>query len=202
MRSLSTFVVYAVISVLLVGCGSSPPVRYFSLSADYAQEVDSRRDAPVMSLGPLRFPEYLERSQIVTRGRGNQMIVDDFNRWAEPLDQAIPRALAADVDRRLGNVVVIAFPNSSVSHVDYRVVGTINRFDVDQDRQALFSVQWSVNDSAGEVVIPARRSRFVKTAASASPGDLVEALSDTVAQFSHKIATELEASLPEMSPRR
>ena len=53
---------------LLAACGSSPPVNYYSLEI---LESDFRRDsdgALLIGVGPLRTPDYLSRSRIVTRG--------------------------------------------------------------------------------------------------------------------------------------
>lgn len=175
----------------IVACGSSPPVRYFSLEAENTNAVSARPGAPLMSIGPLRFPEYLSRTQFVTRAHGNEMIVDDFTRWAEPLDQAVHRVIAADVDARVDNIVVTAFPSASRGEFRYRLVGTIVRLDVDHNREAQLSVQWAVADSDGTMIVAPRRSHFVSRAASSSPGDMVGAISDTIAQFSREIADEV-----------
>lgn len=194
MRSSASLLLVSLVSLILAGCGSSPPVRYYGLGADHRTAIDPRPGAAVLLLGPLRFPEYLERNQIVMRGSGNEVLVDDFARWVEPLDQAMPRAIAADVDGRLDDVVVVAFPSSNLANVDYRLVGTVNRFDVDQAEQAILNVQWGVTTIDGAVLVEPRRSNYVATARSPSTGDLVAAMSDTIAQFGREIAAEIEAS--------
>ena len=79
-------------AVLLVSaCGSSPPVRYYTLSTASVATPEDPADARILGLGPLNVPEYLNRTQIVTRGNGAELIVHEFSHWAEPLDMALGR---------------------------------------------------------------------------------------------------------------
>ena len=126
----------AVYLLLLSACGSSPPVLYYSLNpidTDYQQDPD---DAVMLGIGPLRIPDYLNRSQIVTRDVDAKMRVNDFNRWTEPLAVSMHRIVSTDGDNLLHGVVVIMYPYEAVvrSHLDYRLVGDVNRFDADSEQ--------------------------------------------------------------------
>jgi uncharacterized lipoprotein YmbA len=186
------------VSLLLVACGSSPPVRYFSLSpADSAQREDSD-DAVTLGLGPLRMPEYLNRSQIVTRGAGAEMKVDEFSRWAEPLGDAIHRVVSTDVDKLLDGVVVIAFPWESAvrAQVDYRLLGNVVRFDADRSGRIVLEAQWGIVDVESEVAVPTHRSHYeARAASSEDPAGVAVAMNEALAKFSRDIASELEAVL-------
>ena len=48
---------------------------------------------PVIGLGPIRIPEYLNRPQMVMAVNDNQFLLDEDHRWAERLDQNILIAL-------------------------------------------------------------------------------------------------------------
>ena len=179
---------------LLVACGSSPPVTYYHLDATgSATHVSPDGQPAFLAIGPLRVPDYLTRPQLVTRGPGASMIVDDFNRWAEPLDQALHRVLAINIDSQMDELTVVAFPYSSLIEVDYRLLGTVERFDVDQGGQAVLVAQWGVADMDGTVLVSPRRSRYTTTAASDSSNSVVRAMSEVVADFSSDIASEMRA---------
>lgn len=175
--------------VLLAACGSSPPVHYYSLQSlelDYLEDVD---DSAVMYLGPLRLPEYVARTQLVTRGEGAVVIVDDYHRWAEPLDDAIPRIVAANVDHLLDRVVVVPFPQGNLLEPDYRLQGSIVRFDADRAGRAVLIVQWAIALPDGTFLVGPRRSRYEATTSQArDPGAVAVALNDTIGQFSRDIA--------------
>jgi hypothetical protein len=188
---------------VLSACSSSSPVRYFSLNpidSDFRQDSD---DAVLLGLGPFRMPDYLNRSQIVTRGANAEMQVDEFSRWSEPLATSLLRIVSADVDNLLEGVVVVIFPYESFvrDQVKYRLVGDINRFEADHQGRIVLEVQWSIADTDGGMAVPVRRNRYQ---AQATPGNnsndgtsaVVAAMNDALAQFSRDIASKLGSVLP------
>ena len=199
MPSKTALITLATLVLLMISaCGSSPPARYFALNpidAEYRQDPD---DAVILGLGPLRIPDYLNRSQIVTRDVEAEMQVDEFSRWTEPLSIALPRIVATDIDNLLDQVVVIMFPYDAQvrSYVSYRLVGDINRFEADQSGLTLLDVQWGIVDADGKMVVPVRRNRYQ---AQAVPGDglnnVVSAMNDALSQFSRDVASKIEIVL-------
>jgi len=194
-----TFCVLA--SLLLSACGSSPPARYFSLSPTVTSGAQEGDDAVVLGLGPLRMAEYLDRSQIVTRGTGAEIEVDEFNRWAEPLSLAFHRVVSTDVDNMLDGVVVLAFPWESIvrTQVDYRMLGEVTRFDTDRSGRVVLETQWGITAvESGELVVSAHRIRYETEARSSDdPAAVASAMNDALAKFSRDIANKLEAALQE-----
>ena len=182
----------------LAACSSSSPVRYFSLNpidSEFRQDLD---DAVLLGLGPFRMPDYLNRSQIVTRGANAEMQVDGFSRWSEPLATSLLRIISADVDNLLEGVVVVIFPYESFvrEQVKYRLVGDINRFEADYQGHIVLEAQWGIADTDGGMAVPVRRNRYQTEAAIADdPGAVTAAMSDALAQFSRDIASKLEAAL-------
>lgn len=192
-----TRMIVAGLVLLLAGCGSSPPARFYLLQPldadDY--EADSN-EAAVMYLGPLRLPEYAARTQIVTRGEGAEMIVHDYHRWAEPLDDAIHRIVAVNVDNLVDGLIVVAFPSGDLVEADYRLQGSIVRFDADPGGRAVLIVQWGIAVPDGDFLVAPRRSRYESRASKpGDPGAVAVALNDTIGQFSRAIAAEIEARL-------
>ena len=188
--------IVAILMLVISGCGSSPPVHYYVLDTmdlDYAQDHEG---APVMAVGPFRMPEYLNRSQMVTRGSGAEVIVDDTRRWAEPLNDSIHRIIASNVDALLGTVIVASYPSTSLVPVDYRVVGRIGRFDSDQNGLVVLEVQWGAGDTEGNLLVVPRRSRYESQAADpGNPGAIAQSMSDVLGQFSREIASESIATI-------
>ena len=180
--------------LLLAGCGSSPPVQYYGLDSMDISYTQDEAGAPVLALGPFRMPEYLNRSQMITRGSGAELIVDDVNRWAEPLDDAIHRILASNLDRLLGSVVVVAYPSSALLEIDYRLVGRIGRFNSDEDGLPVLEVQWGAADTEGNMLMAPTRSRYKSQATvPGDPDSVVRAMSDTLEQFSRDMASDIGA---------
>jgi uncharacterized lipoprotein YmbA len=179
--------------LMLAACGTSPAVNYYALESvgDYVAKDDE--NSPILVLGPFRMPEYLNRSQFVTRGSGAEIVVDDVNRWAEPLDDAIHRVLATNVDVLSESLVVIAYPSAALAQPSYRLVGRIDHFIADSDGGVVMRVQWGIADHDGTVLLSTRRDRFESQAAKpADPGSIAQAMSDVLAQYSREIAAEFE----------
>jgi uncharacterized lipoprotein YmbA len=173
----------------LPGCGSSPPVRFFTLEPAATGYAPDRVGATVLGLGPLRIADYLKRPQFVTRGEDAELIVDELNRWAEPLGTAIHRTLADNVDGLLDGVAVVAFPDTDTANIDVRVVGRVYRFDVDTAGLAVLEVQWRIENADGADVTPPRRDRYeARAARREDPSAIAAALNDTLAGFSRDIA--------------
>lgn len=187
----------AVYLLVLSACVSSPPVRYYSLNpidTDYQQDPD---DAVMLGIGPLSIPDYLNRSQIVTRDVDAQMRVDDFSRWTEPLADSMHRIVSTDVDNLLHGVVVIMYPYEAVvrSHLDYRLVGDVNRFDADSSGLVVLEIQWAIVDTEANLLVPARRNRYqAQMVTSGDFGAMVAAMNDVLSQFSRDVAGRLKAA--------
>jgi uncharacterized lipoprotein YmbA len=188
----------AFVLFMFSACSSSPPVRYFSLNpidADFAQDSE---DAVMLGLGPIRMPEYLNRSQIVWRGTNAEMQVDEFSRWTEPLSTSLLRVVSTDVDKLLDGVVVVVFPYQPFvrDQIDFRLLGDVNRFDADSAGNIVLEVQWGIADADGAVIVPVRRNRYqAKASLAQDPGAVVVAMNDALAQFSTDIANKLKEKL-------
>lgn len=173
-------------------CGSSPPVDYYALQTISGSGTAAPADARIIGLGPLEVPGYLDRPQLVTQSSDGKVIVDEFNRWAEPLANALPRIVTANVDELLESAVVVSFPYGARIRADYHLAGRILRFDADRSGTAVLEVQWGVQDAKANNLISPRRSRYTAVASpSQDPGAVVAALNQTVAAFSRDIASEL-----------
>lgn len=184
--------------LLVAACGSSPPVRYFALSAVDSVQRQDADDAVTLGLGPLRIPEYLNRSQLVTRGGGSEMEVDEFSRWAEPLTQAFHRVVSTDVDNMMDDVIVIAFPWESMvrNEVEYRLLGEVTRFDADRSGRVVLDIQWAISEVTAGVAVAVHRSRYETRAARPDdPATVVSAMNDALAMFSRDIVSQMEVVL-------
>lgn len=174
------------------GCGSSPPVDYYDLEALETGYAAEREPSGRVGIGPLRTPEYLGRSQIVTRGADSRVAVDDFHRWIEPLDERIHTVVAENLDSLLDDFVVVAFPYTHIANLDAQVVGRITRFDAGPDGTAVLQLQWGVIAMRDEFVVQPRRARY--EARAARSGDyqaLARAMSEVLQQFSRDVAESL-----------
>ena len=190
----------ALLSIGLSGCGSSPAARFYTLTPTVETVAPDAGEQIMVGLGPMRIPEYLNRSQMVVRGPGAKLEVDEFERWAEPLGEALLRVVSSDVDNSLPEVTVVTFPWETVlrRQVDYRLGGDIVRFESDQSGRVILEVQWGIADRNDNPVMSVRRSRHEARATSGDdPASVASAMSATLGMFSREIVAELGKLLAE-----
>jgi len=106
--------------------------------------ADGRREI-ALGLGPVKFPAYLAREEIVTRSSPNKVDLSDLNRWAEPLDKNFVTVLAQNLTIVLG-AQVKTFPWYRPANLDYQVTLDITRFDTDSKGTAEIIGRWEIED--------------------------------------------------------
>ncbi len=196
MRKTNRWIASVIVGLSLlaqIGCSSSQPSRFYLLSA--LSPSEGARDGQGMSLGigPIEFPKYLDRPQIVTRGSGNQIYIGEFDRWAEPLEQNFARVLAENLAELLSTDNVVPHPWKRSVRIDYHVPVTVNRFDATVGGDMVLHVRWSVSDADGNTLVRTRASRITESPASPGFEAIVQAGSRAVQQLSRQIATEIQA---------
>ena len=94
---LGCFVVIVSWIITLAGCipGATEPSRFFVLRpVPTTSEPAPKGDAIAIGVGPVVFPAYLDRPEMVTQVSANELNVDEFHRWAEPLRDNFTGVLA------------------------------------------------------------------------------------------------------------
>jgi uncharacterized lipoprotein YmbA len=138
---------------LLAGCGSlsakPDPSRFFTLSnlpgmEEIKQTAGSEK--MVLGVGPVRFPGYLDRQEIVVRSAQNRFNVSEYDRWAEPLDENFSRVLAQNLAGLLGTDRIVSYPWTSDKKPVRFVTLEVLSFESNSAREAVLSARWSVVD--------------------------------------------------------
>ena len=98
-----------------------------------------------IGLGPVKFPAYLARAEIVTRSSPNKVDFSEIDRWAEPLDKNFVSVLSQNLTMLLG-AHVITFPWYRPAKLDYQITLEITRFDTDSNGAAQVVGRWEIKD--------------------------------------------------------
>jgi len=131
---------------LLAGCGSSPTVYFYTLSAESAAGAGSNMASSQLriSVGPISIPEVVDRPQMVVRSGPNQVELVEEHRWAESLNSEVPRVIAENLSRLLSTDQVWAYPQHVKGAVDYKVSVDIQRFDSMTGQSVAIEALWSI----------------------------------------------------------
>jgi uncharacterized protein len=184
----------AILIAALCGC-SSPNAAFYTLSPDTSLERTGAALPIAVVVGPVTVPDLLDRPQIVTRVSDNEVALNEFARWGEPLKSGIARTLAADLDLLLGAARVSVPGQAALVPETCRVRVDIVRFDAVPGEAVTIDAQWVVRVPGKPSPIAGRtlaRERL------AGPGDaqLVAAQSRALATVSRDIAAAIRGALP------
>jgi uncharacterized lipoprotein YmbA len=129
------------LAALAAGCASSP-AHLYTLSATAAPSSASSKLS--VAVGPVSVPAAVDRPQIVVSTSANQVTVDDFNRWASPLQDNLARVVAENLVALLGTPRVTLFPQTLSAEIDYRVQVEIRNFESAPGKSASIDAVWTV----------------------------------------------------------
>ena len=176
--------------------------RFFILTPVKAGSAGTTGAAQLaVGLGPIRFPDYLKRTQVVTRTGPNSVRVSESDRWAEPLDASFRQVMALNLARLLGTDQVVLFPWYSSTHIDYQVEIDVGRFDTDTAGAAHLVTRWVVRDTRGRAVI-SQSSDLTAQTPTAGPAAGAGALSQVLGELSREIAGVIDQAYVGLKQRR
>ena len=123
----------ALLGPLLVGCVSlkrTNEARFFVLRAQAPSVADHATEPLSGSVGllPVRVPGHLNRPQLVTEGGASELLINEFARWAEPLEPALSRVLAENLATLLPDRQVMRSPFPAAASLRCRVSVEIESF--------------------------------------------------------------------------
>jgi len=203
-RSGRRALVAAVASIALAaGClGRSQKPSYYALSsASGAAAGPAIASEPDLGLvvGPLDFPRYLDRPEIVRRDGANRLVVLDAHRWGGSLRTDVLRVVADDLGRLLGTARVAVYPAEARFPIGYRVAIDLRQFEAVADDRVELRAAWTIAGPDGRA-IDVQESDIEQPIASAATSDIVAAQSAALGGLTHTIAEHV-AELPVVGAR-
>ena len=186
---------------LLASCSTTPAVKYYTLNSfsemqpDISQTVSDTTLA--IGVGPVEFPKFLDRPQIVTRKSQHRVEVSEFHRWAGSFSEDFLRVLAKNISMLRPADRVAAYPWTDPFSPTFRIPLTVEQFDGRFGGGVVLNVTWSVwnqKDANGPVIKHTRIKEAVSTedydalvaAQSRAIGTLSRAIVDEIERVSHR----------------
>jgi len=181
-----------VLALLGSGCvGSSPASRFYTLSTlapAAGQGGAGGGQAFRIRVAPVTLPEGVDRPQIVRRTGENTVVVEEFDRWVEPLDALLRNTLVQNLGALVPEAQVLgdAVPGLSA---DSTVVVAVNRLDMSS--QLVLDAVWFVLPAGADQPEKTHRAHLVEAAGTGQPAAVAPALSRAMEKLSREIAGEL-----------
>jgi uncharacterized lipoprotein YmbA len=170
----------------LAGCASSPPSRFYTLSSTAPPAAASTAAVSIV-VGPVAIPAVVDRPQIVVTVGENEIRLDEFNRWASPLAEALALAVAENLGSLLQTPRVMLLTQTAGAIPDYRVAIEVQRFETAPGAYALLDAVYSVRRTTDQRAMTGRTTAR-ETVTEGSYDALAAAHSRAVARLSGDIA--------------
>ena len=179
----------------LAACSSTPPVAYYTLNTlpEMQQEIPAAvmDDTLAIGVGPVEFPKFLDRPQIVTRKSQNQIEVSEFHRWAGSFPGDFSRVLAKNISILLPSDRVAVYPWGEQFSPTYRVKLDVEQFDGQLGERVVLEVTWMVTDQEGTNQLVVRKSLIEEPVSDKTYEALVVAESNALVTLSRTIVEEI-----------
>jgi len=143
---------------------------------------------PVLGVGPIHLPGYLDQDQIVTRISQDRFALSDNDRWTEPLAQNLAQVLAQNLSGLLQVHYVTLHPWTGQQRPIYQLEIDVLRFEMDTTGMAHLVARYSMRDVGSWQLIVGKEVCLTALATGRSTEQAVASLSKALGNFSVEIA--------------
>jgi len=190
--SVHVVILILALAVCLSACaGKSASSKFYVLNS-LPQPALSAGEGIVIGVFPVSMPDYLDRPQIVTRVSENELKLDEFSRWAEPLKDSFTRALVQNLSTILNTAKVIKTTQSTGSLMSLQVAVEVVQFDGALGGDVVLIAKWGLFEADGKKLLLGKGSTFKEPTGAATYEALVAAESKAVAALSREIAEAIK----------
>ena len=175
----------------LIGCATREPLpNFFVLTGTGPRAARTHTAGETVVLVRLvEVPSYLAKTSLVTMIGGIEVKYSATQRWAEPLDQGLSRAVAEDLSRS-SKIRAYGFsPGAPPVDHSYDVWIRLERFEGNDNGEVVLRARWSISSAGSSSPITSRTVDIRRDGW--QPGDyagLVRLLSEEVTEMSRQIA--------------
>lgn len=149
--------------LILAACSKTPPSKFYLLTPTSPHTSKIRGGASISSvgIGPLELADYLDKKQIAIREYHNEISLDEYRRWAEPLDENIERVMKDNLIQRLRKWHVTSYPWKRSAKPLWQVKVNISRFDSDLHGLVRLNIRWKIIDTNNEKLSVRHQRQYV-----------------------------------------
>jgi uncharacterized protein len=145
------------IAAVLAAC-SSPSSNLYTLSPAAAAVAAAAPCNCSVVVGPVSIPAIDNVPQIVVNTGPNQVRLDEFNRWASPLQNNIMRVVAENLVTLLGTPQVTLFQEALNADSEYHVAIEVQSFESTLGEAATLKAMWIVRRTKDGKTLTGRTS--------------------------------------------
>ena len=182
--------------VLVGGCAGTPSPKYYTLSpmSDQVNRLEILTETRPLSvaIAPIKFPDFLDRPQIVTRPSPNTLKMSEFHRWGGSLSDNFMRVFGKNLSILLGTDRIFYPRQAKTFPIDYRLTLNVKAFEGEIGKEVVLNVDWIVIDQRHKEAAMMQNTVIREPVQRLDYESFVAAQSRALATLSHRIAGALE----------
>jgi uncharacterized protein len=186
--------------LILGGCATTTQQSNFFVLTPIAKDspdvLPTSHENTTIGVGPLEFPSYLNRPNILDEVGANQVRLSEFNRWAEPLEENFSRVLAENLSVLLSTDQVSTFPWKSSIPIEFQVTVSVLKFHGRLGADSILECRWAIFRDYGKEVLVMKKSSFTEASQGQDHKALVIGLNKNLEKLSIEIAKKIKSFRP------
>ncbi len=191
-------IIFCLMVFVFVGCRSATPtVTFYNMTALDKVEIDNPDQKAMkdmgIGIGPVQFPTFLDRPQIVTRSGVSSFNLSEFHRWGGQLDHGFLRVMAEDLSILLSTNRVDTYPWRDQDDPDYKISFVVHQFDGRLNDSVLLNVTWTIRGQDSATVLHAQRSSIQQPVSGKGYDAFISSHSQALAELSREIAVVVKS---------
>ncbi len=178
-------------ALLATGCASTRPVHYYTLAPASVPTNQSKPDGPVILIGLIATPEFLQDSRIRYRAGANEVGAYEYHRWTERPGEMIRFSLLRAM--RASGQYQHVLEATSAAFGDYLVRGKLYEF-AEMDSPAIetrISLHLELIDRKTNHSIWDRAFERAEPSSGKAINDVVASMDRNLQQLSGEVAAEI-----------
>lgn len=184
-------------ALVLAGCNATSPSKFYLLTSIPQSErgvhTVPAREGLAVGIGPIELPSYVNRPQVVTRMKQNEVHLAEFNQWAEPLKESVTRVLAENLSILLSTDEVAVYPWKQAIKVDYQVSVEVTEFGMGANGETSLVARSRIFTGDGRTLLLTKRSTLTQRSADQDYREMASAMSRNFADLSEEIAEAIRS---------
>jgi len=149
-----------------------------------------------IGVGPMEFPQSLDRPQIVLRTGPHKFELNEFHRWAGSLREDFLEVVTINLSILLRSNYVAAHPWEGFFTPDYRIFMDIHAFDGNLGGTVLLAATWAITDGEGRKALLVRKSIIREPVLGTDYEAYIAAKNRALSTFSQEIAQMIKKLEP------
>ena len=187
--------IYLFCLLTITACTPKQHTSFYLLKSIASVEQETRKYLPlnqtIVLVKTIKFPDYLDRPQMVLRENEYKFKLSEYHRWAEPLQEDFTRVLIENIHTRVPMVNTLPYSELKGKKATHKLWIEVLQMDVSSTNQAVLKVRWSLLSVDDDSLLNKQDDEYTLFINNKSHESGVEAQSKLIALFADQVAESI-----------